>query len=199
MGKVHPGATLTPHFRDFLPAWVAGQEWYAGTGTPTLRPVGYLRLEDPAGQVGIETHIVGDGTAVYQIPMTYRDAPLPGRSEADGLIAVAEHSALGTRWIYDATIDPAWISQTIRLILTGGTTDPSSKSAGAPASAVGRLLEPSAAADGTLAVEVVRVLGTNDPGMTGHRAVGVLEGTWHPHGPDTPPETGVFAVAYRTP
>ena len=81
MATIHAGATLTPHFRDFLPAWVGRQPWYAGDGIPSLTPVGFLRMEDPAGAVGIETHLVSDGTAVYQVPMTYRGAPLGG---ADG-------------------------------------------------------------------------------------------------------------------
>jgi maltokinase-like protein len=69
-------ATLTPSFQEILPAWIARQPWYAGAGVPALRPVGFYRLEDPAGQVGIDTHLVTDGAAVYQIAMTYRGAPL---------------------------------------------------------------------------------------------------------------------------
>lgn len=198
MGKVHPGATLTPHFRDFLPSWVARQEWYAGSGVPDLRPVGYFRLEDPAGQVGIETHLVSDGTRVYQVPMTYRDAPLPGASDSDALIATAEHSVLGTRWIYDGARDPVWISQTAQLIRTGGAADPSRKKAGAPASAVGRLLEPTAEADSGLAVEVMRVLGPHGSEPETDDVAGVLDGTWHPEGPDTPATSGILAVAYRS-
>ncbi len=98
MAKIHPGATLTPYFRDFLPPWLARQPWYLGTGTPALVPVGHFRFEDPAGQVGIETHLVSDGGMVYQVPMTYRGAPLPGPGSAAALITTAEHSVLGTRW-----------------------------------------------------------------------------------------------------
>ena len=76
MAKVHPGATLVPHFRDFLPAWMARQPWYRGNDIPSLSPVGYFRFEDPAGEVGIETHVVTDGLVLYQIPLTYRGAPL---------------------------------------------------------------------------------------------------------------------------
>jgi Maltokinase N-terminal cap domain len=47
--------TLTPSFRDFLPCWIARQPWYRGGGVPAIRPVGFFRLEDPAGAVGIET------------------------------------------------------------------------------------------------------------------------------------------------
>ena len=34
------------------------------------------------------------------VPLTYRGAPLAG-GEAD-LVGTTEHSALGTRWVYDA-------------------------------------------------------------------------------------------------
>lgn len=57
--------TLTPHFDDFLPGWVARQPWYPGAGTPSLRPVG-------------------------------------------SLVATAEHSELGPRWINNAETDPVW-------------------------------------------------------------------------------------------
>lgn len=60
MSKIHRGATLTPHFRDFLPTWLARQPWYRGTDIPSLSPIGYLRMEDPAGQVGVETHVLTD-------------------------------------------------------------------------------------------------------------------------------------------
>ncbi|SDM58945.1 hypothetical protein SAMN04489726_2394 [Allokutzneria albata] len=100
MAKVHVGTTLTPHFREFLPRWVARQRWYRGTGVPELSPVGFFRFEDPAGEVGIETHLVTDGAELYQIPMTYRGEPLAGAAP-EALIVTAEHSVLGTRWIYD--------------------------------------------------------------------------------------------------
>ena len=91
MGKIHAGATLTPSFRDFLPAWVASRPWYEGPGTP--RPAGFFRFEDPVGQVGVETHLLHNGEAVYQVPLTYRPAPLAGGL----LVTTAEHSVLGTR------------------------------------------------------------------------------------------------------
>jgi hypothetical protein len=105
------------------------QPWYAGTGPPSLSTVGYFRFEDPAGEVGIETHLVTDGSVLYQVPMTYRGAPLgPGASGA--LIATAQHSILGTRWIYDGEADPAWASQLLRLIRTNGVSDPASRQRG---------------------------------------------------------------------
>ena len=61
MPVVYPGATLTPHFRDFLPDWMARQPWYRGSDRPSLQMVGAFRFEDPAGEVGIETHLLTDG------------------------------------------------------------------------------------------------------------------------------------------
>jgi hypothetical protein len=87
--KIHPGATLTPHWNEFLPPWVSRQPWYRGSSIPSLRPVGYFRFEDPVGQVGMETHLTADGSVLYQIPMTYRDAPLA--QTADGADS-AEHA-----------------------------------------------------------------------------------------------------------
>jgi hypothetical protein len=116
-----PGATLTPHFRDFLPGWVARQPWYEGPGSGRLAMVGSFRLEDRDGAVGLETHLLGDGAAVYQVPMTYRDAPLPGAPDP---IATAVHSVLGRRWIYDATADPVWVRETLALVAAGGAADP---------------------------------------------------------------------------
>ena len=68
--------------------------WYAGDGVPTLRPAGLFRFEDPDGEVGMETHVLADGNAVHQIPVTYRGAPLPGAAQA-ALISVSEHRVLG--------------------------------------------------------------------------------------------------------
>ena len=117
-------AAITPAFSDFLPPWVARQQWYAGLQTPKLRNLGSYRFQDPAGEVGIETHLVTDGIAVYQLPMTYRGAPLPGGDNA--LIATAVHSRLGDRWIYDAVLDPVWRAELLRMVATQGTSDAAS-------------------------------------------------------------------------
>jgi hypothetical protein len=115
---IDPGATLTPHFRDFLPGWVGRQPWYEGPAPPVrLALVGAYRLADRDGEVGLETHLVGDGTAVYQVPMSYRGAPPPGTA----LIATATHSVLGDRWIYDATTDPVWTRELLALVAAGAT------------------------------------------------------------------------------
>lgn len=165
---IDPGATLTPHFRDFLPGWVGRQEWYAGSAPVRLALVGAYRLEDRDGEVGLETHLVGDGSAVYQVPMSYRGAPLP----AGDLIATAEHSVLGTRWVYDAVADPVWTRELLALIAAGATTAP----AGRPGSATarGHLLRPWSTPP---RIELVRRLRPgpppSDPGV-----LAVLMGTW---------------------
>src|SRR5215217_6102079 len=127
VGKVHAGATLTPHFRDFLPIWLARQPWYLGTpapAPPAVRPVGFFRFEDPAGEVGIETHLVEADGVLYQIPLTYRSAPLP-TIDGHALVTTAEHSVLGTRYIYDGQADPVWLARLLAIIDANGVSDPS--------------------------------------------------------------------------
>jgi len=196
MGKVHPGATLTPHFRDFLPGWLARQPWYLGSGTPVLRPVGYLRLEDPAGDVGIETHLVEADGRLYQIPMTYRGTPLPD-AKPDVLIATAEHSVLGTRWIYDGPADPVWVGELLRLVAENGVSEPSGKRGFGPTTARGLRLVPRLPARDRVRIELVRLVvptvPTGDPGV-----VGQVVGTWHPEPDNEATETGCLALVRAT-
>jgi hypothetical protein len=208
VAKVHPGATLTPHFREFLPAWLARQPWYRGRGIPSLAPVGSFRFEDPAGAVGIETHLVTDGAVVYQVPLTYRGAPMVtgpmvsgpavsgpadgGRAE-DSLVATAEHSVLGTRWIYDGEADPVWRGEVLRLVRTGGVSEPGGKRGAAPAEARGRPLSAGQLAAGPLNVELRRVLVPGHPAVDVD-AAGLVMGSWHPGGPGTEAVTGCLAV-----
>ncbi|WP_426561662.1 1,4-alpha-glucan branching protein GlgB [Angustibacter sp. McL0619] len=117
-------ATMNPPFAQLLPPWVSTQRWYAGKGrTPQLRRIGGLRWQDPAGQVGIETWLladtVGDRTVVYQVPLTYRDEPVPGLEHA--LVGVSEHSTLGTRYVYDGPHDPAFVQAALDLVLREST------------------------------------------------------------------------------
>jgi hypothetical protein len=186
---INPGATLTPHFRDFLPRWVGRQDWYEGAAPVRLTMVGAYRLEDRDGEVGLETHLVGDGSAVYQVPMSYRGAPLPGGPEP---IATAEHSVLGRRWIYDATADPVWTRELLALVAAGATADPAGRAGPGPTTARGHLLRPWPATT-TPRIELTRRLRPgpppHDPGV-----LGVLLGTWHPLGPDEPPADGPLAI-----
>jgi hypothetical protein len=195
VAEVHPGATLTPHFRDFLPLWVARQRWYLGTGIPSLTPVGFFRFEDPSGEVGIETHLVTDGQAVYQVPLTYHGAPMKdgGPAAAAALVATAEHSLLGSRWIYDGEADPVWRGELLRLVRAGGVSEPSSNRGVAPAEARGQLLTAGELTVGSVVIELRRILA---PGHSAGNvdAVGQVMGTWHPGGPRTPAVTGCLAV-----
>ena len=161
-----------------MPQWLARQHWYLGAGVSVLRPVGAFRLEDPDGEVGIETQLMTDGDEIYQIPMTYR-----GSAVAEGaLIATAEHSVLGTRWIYDATTDPVWEAELLRLVQAGGTGGPSGRGGTQEVEVHGELLVPGIVltAD-TAAIELSRVL---RPGSLprGPGIAGVVMGSWYPGG-----------------
>jgi hypothetical protein len=183
MPVVYPGATLTPHFRDFLPDWVTRQPWYRGSGQPSLRMIGAFRFEDPAGQVGIETHLVTDGATLYQVPMTYRGAALAGVA----LISTTEHSVLGRRWIYDGTTDPVWVAQLLQLVADEGVSGPSGKGGIADAQARGLRLsqaDPTAMATN---IDLRRVL-TAGP-VPAEPGVGVVMGSWSQ--PGSPPESHV--------
>ncbi|AGZ40450.1 CG0192-related protein [Actinoplanes friuliensis] len=98
---------LTPSKLDLLAAWLPGQAWFDGAGADGMRRVAAYRIDDPAGEVGVETMLVrvGDGP-IHQVPLTYRGAPLDG-AEA-WLIGTAEHGVLGRRWIYDGLGDPVF-------------------------------------------------------------------------------------------
>ena len=119
MAAIHD-ATLTPTKLELLPEWMARQRWYAAKGgVPRLRKLWSWRLDDPAGEVGIETILVVDesGTApvVYQVPLTYRGAPLEGGDQA--LVGRMHHSVLGPRWVYDGPHDPVYAAQLLELTL----------------------------------------------------------------------------------
>ncbi|MDG4780247.1 hypothetical protein O7614_11410 [Micromonospora sp. WMMD961] len=119
-------ATLRPTKLDLLAAWLPAQSWFAGPiGEPAaltgadLTGRGAYRFDDPAGEVGIETMLVGtaDGP-VHQVPLTYRAAPLDGAE--DWLVGTTEHSVLGTRWVYDGCADPVYVTALAHAILAGG-------------------------------------------------------------------------------
>ncbi|ONI84669.1 hypothetical protein ALI22I_29495 [Saccharothrix sp. ALI-22-I] len=191
MVKIHAGATLTPGFREFLAPWVARQPWYQGTGVPVLAPVGFFRFEDPAGEVGVETHLVSDGAVLYQVPMTYRGAPLV-EAGPGALVATAEHSVLGTRWIYDGEADPVWRECVLDMVRTGGVSESSNRKGVGPALARGEWL-----ASGPLAnevrVELVRVPKPGTPD-SGPDTVGLVTGIWYPDGPDTSAISGCLTL-----
>ncbi|MFV0462611.1 MAG: maltokinase N-terminal cap-like domain-containing protein [Nostocoides sp.] len=138
MAELHHGATLTPGKVDLITAWIGRQRWYASsTARPVLRRIAAFRFDDPAGRVGIETILLADDSGhtpvLYQVPLTYRDAPLPGGDHA--LVGVSEHSVLGTRWVYDAPHDPAYAAALLSSVL-GDTRASSSQLSNSPETTV---------------------------------------------------------------
>ncbi|MFE9917159.1 hypothetical protein ACFYPG_18610 [Micromonospora sp. NPDC005553] len=111
-------ATLHPTKLDLLTAWLPTRQWYAGPTGVEVVSRGAYRFDDPDGEVGIETMLVGapDGP-VHHVPLTYRAAPLDG---ADSwLVGTTEHSVLGRRWVYDGCVDPVYAAALAHAILTG--------------------------------------------------------------------------------
>ncbi|MFE9421725.1 1,4-alpha-glucan branching protein [Kitasatospora sp. NPDC006697] len=112
--------TLTPGKLEALADWLPAQPWYRDPGgAAALQRCGGFRLDDPAGEVGIEFIVVvetaGTEPTAYLVPMTYRGAPLPD-APADALITTSEHGILGTRWFYDATKDPVALAELAALL-----------------------------------------------------------------------------------
>ncbi len=116
---VHHPATIVPTKAELLQSWVPHQSWAAGTDTSVLTRLGSYRFDDPDGEVGMETHLLGtaDGQ-VLQVPLTYRGSP---RESAEySLVTTMTHTTLGDRWIYDARHDPVYATALATTILTGG-------------------------------------------------------------------------------
>lgn len=118
MGLLHD-ATITPSKRQLIEAWLPSQAWAADL--PALKPFGSYRLDDPAGEVGMEGILLrsADGAVVVHVPLTYRGAPLAGAEEH--LLGTTEHSVLGTRWVYDAIGDPVFVAELTATITAGDT------------------------------------------------------------------------------
>jgi hypothetical protein len=113
-------ATVTPSKLELLNAWLPSRSWFEGGGD--VERVAAYRLDDPAGEVGLEgflvTEVNAEESGTYHVPLTYRAAPLDG---ADAyLVGTMEHSVLGARWVYDACGDPVWASVLATTIRTGG-------------------------------------------------------------------------------
>lgn len=144
MAEIHTTASLTPGKLELLPTWMAQQRWYAAKGrAPRLRRLGAWRLGDPAGEVGIETLILLDESdpagVVYQVPLTYRAAPLAGAEHA--LVGTLQHSVLGKRWVYDGPHDPVYAAQLLELT-QGRVTAESSRASDTPEPGVFGLAHP---------------------------------------------------------
>lgn len=128
MAVIHE-TTMNPTKVELLAAWLPSQPWFLGAGSrPRLVRAGGFRLDDPAGEVGIEfvagTDNSADHAVTYLMPMTYRGEPLPGADAA--LIGTSEHGVLGKRWIYDGACDLVLITQLVALIQ--GQAEPQAQS-----------------------------------------------------------------------
>ncbi|MFH8406016.1 1,4-alpha-glucan branching protein [Streptomyces sp. NPDC018019] len=116
--------TLSPTKLELLATWLPGRPWYAGDGrAPELTRAGGFRLDDPAGDVGMEfmvaTDTAGAEPVAYHAPFTYRGAPLEGADHA--LVGTLEHGVLGKRWVYDGTHDPVLAAQLFALLIGKAT------------------------------------------------------------------------------
>jgi hypothetical protein len=115
-------AQLVPSKLELISGWAPSQPWWIAGAAP-VEIAGAYRFDDPADEVGIETHLLraGEGQAArtVQVPLTYRGAPLGGAEP--GLIATMQHSVLGQRWVYDACFDPVYVTALATAIVTGAS------------------------------------------------------------------------------
>ena len=117
MATIHD-TTLVPGKLELLTDWLPRQPWYREhAGPPSLVRAGGFRLDDPAGEVGIEVLFVTDtaGGTTYSVPLAYRGEPL---EDDRHLVGTSEHGVLGPRWFYDGAADPVAEAQ-LEALLTG--------------------------------------------------------------------------------
>jgi hypothetical protein len=112
-------AQIRPTKMELIGGWLPSQPWYAGGAQPEVQPLGSYRFDDPAGEVGIDTHLIlADGAQILHVPLTYRAAPLAGGEP--WLIDTTEHTVLGKRWVYDGCGDPVYANALAAAILADG-------------------------------------------------------------------------------
>lgn len=109
-------STSIPTKAELIAGWVPTQPW-CPTSDGELETVGSFHFDDPAGKVGMETHLVTAGGTLLQVPLTYREAPLAGADEA--LVGTLAHSVLGTRYLYDGIYDACYLMVLAGVALTG--------------------------------------------------------------------------------
>ncbi|MEU7488673.1 1,4-alpha-glucan branching protein [Streptomyces sp. NPDC042319] len=209
--------TITPTKLELLNSWLPDRPWYdGGPGGPKLEKAGGFRLDDPEGEVGIEFMVVTDASgpqlATYQVPLTYRGAPLEGAEHA--LVGTMEHGVLGKRWAYDGCHDPVLVAQLPALIegraqaqaqsisntpdreVTASYTGEGSLSTDfAPTAADGRESTEVAAPEGaTLRLHRVLQPAPDGPFVPGPGVIGHVTGHWNL--PDDARARGVFATLH---
>jgi hypothetical protein len=163
MATIHH-TTMVPTKLELLVDWLPRQPWYLDPGRPpTLARAGGFRLDDPAGDVGIEFIFVTDGAdgqeTTYHVPLTYRGAPLPGAES--GLLGTSEHGVLGRRWIYDAAHDPVAVAQLLAFVC-GSSEAQHQNQSDTPEPAVGRHWSSA----GRLTAPNPLLVGNDEPGRT---------------------------------
>ena len=163
MSIIH-NTTVTPGKLDLLTDWLPSQPWYTGSATPVLAKTGGFRLDDPAGEVGMEFMVVTDestGQPVsYHVPLTYRAAPF-APAEA-GFVGTMEHGVLGKRWAYDGMHDPVLVTALLALIQGEAEPQAQSVSDAPDTSVVGHCGSPvRLVVDGSLNGSGVRVSGAD--------------------------------------
>lgn len=98
---------MSPTKLELLAAWLPAQPWFTGDAGSLVKAGGF-RLDDPAGEVGIEVLLLADAAGlVHHVPLTYRGAPVDGVP----LVGTSQHGVLGWRWIHDAVQDPVAVAQ----------------------------------------------------------------------------------------
>ncbi|MEY2397962.1 MAG: hypothetical protein QOJ00_1136 [Actinomycetota bacterium] len=115
MARFHV-ATITPTKAELIAAWIPTRPWGPDSAA-AIDVIGSFRFDDPDGRVGMETHLVDAGGVLMQVPLTYRDEPLAGADDA--FIVEMQHSALGTRWVYDGLRDPQFVVMLAGVTMTG--------------------------------------------------------------------------------
>lgn len=164
-------AELKPSKLELLADWLPSQAWFKGDAGDLERVASY-RLVDPDGDVGIETLLIRSGGVTYQVPVTYRAEPL--EDSEPWLIGTLEHSVLGTRYVYDATGDPVYVAELIRVIHEADNEAELSR--GEKSMSV---LGSGITAVSNAAMQAARLIRVLD-GDHIHTAIplGILEGTW---------------------
>src|SRR5690348_16265332 len=109
-------ATITPTKSELIAEWAPTRPWGPSVAD-AIEVIGSYRFDDPDGSVGMETHLVTAGGALFQVPLTYREEPLDGA--ADAFMTEMEHSVLGTRWVYDGLCDPLFVVMLAGVTMTG--------------------------------------------------------------------------------
>lgn len=177
--------TIAPTKLELLTEWLPKQPWYEGAGTPQLERAGGFRLDDPAGEAGMEFMVVvdqaGPAPVAYFVPLTYRGAPAPDVPEK-ALVGTMEHGVLGTRWAYDGARDPMLTTQLRALLRREATPQ---------AQSISDTDDPTVHVHGTAPeepyeVQINRILQPNDKATAAHVEAGW---TW----PDGTAARAVFA------